>query len=449
MQSINGELPAEGAELKTKLERLTSWAAKNQAARETLQNEIEKLKSQNPKQHPVKVGEWVRRTTPHIDGTPAGSVQQVRAILPAGTESSTVVYEMQSGSIWAVDYCEPCDPPSHDTEAGKAVAESADAKIIAGLRSEIGAARMAVLERDSLMSERDGLLTQVQDMRAEISRLTGHNADAALHDLLRREYDKALTLCETDEQTPEQCIGSLNARIDRLQNDARSDARVREELHRINVELRAEVDFLKTLRPKYKVGDKLESSYSSAVTIVGVRTVYDCQADGASYAVGHSEAEINKRYVQAPKHPVKVGTWVRRLVPSPACDVGTVAKVVHVDDDTSEIEYDVKRIDGQHGVWFAKNCEPCDQPATHATEAGKAAVESVIRDSRSAEIEMCVGDEVEVICQSVPMPTGMFANFIAPVGTRGTATMIHRTAGFVELDNGTRASIKDVRKVTT
>ena len=47
----------------------------------------------------------------------------------------------------------------------------ADAKIIAGLRSEIGAARMAVLERDSLISERDGLLTQVQDMRAEMERL--------------------------------------------------------------------------------------------------------------------------------------------------------------------------------------------------------------------------------------------------------------------------------------
>ena len=47
----------------------------------------------------------------------------------------------------------------------------ADARIIAGLRSEIVAARMAVIERDSLISERDGLLTQVQDMRAEIERL--------------------------------------------------------------------------------------------------------------------------------------------------------------------------------------------------------------------------------------------------------------------------------------
>ena len=44
----------------------------------------------------------------------------------------------------------------------------ADAKIIAGLRSENVAARMAALERDSLISDRDGLLTQVQDMRAEI-----------------------------------------------------------------------------------------------------------------------------------------------------------------------------------------------------------------------------------------------------------------------------------------
>jgi len=52
----------------------------------------------------------------------------------------------------------------------------ADAKIIAGLRSEIGAAQMAVLERDSLISERDGLLTQVQDMCVEINRLQWENA---------------------------------------------------------------------------------------------------------------------------------------------------------------------------------------------------------------------------------------------------------------------------------
>ena len=83
----------------------------------------------------------------------------------------------------------------------------------------------------------------------------------------------------------------------------------------------------------------------------------------ASIARGDfAQMEVAALMSQTPKHPVKVGEWVRRLVPSPACGVGTVAKVVHVDDDTSEIEYDVKRIDGQHGVWFAKNCEPCDPP---------------------------------------------------------------------------------------
>ena len=85
--------------------------------------------------------------------------------------------------------------------------------------------------------------------------------------------------------------------------------------------------------------------------------------------------------------------------------------------------------------------------ATHDTEAGKATAESVIRDSRNAEIEMCVGDEVEVI--GLGTLRALLTGTIAPIGTRGIATMIHSTAGFVELDNGTRASIKDVRKVTT
>ena len=107
----------------------------------------------------------------------------------------------------------------------------------------------------------------------------------------------------------------------------------------------------------------------------------------ASIARGDfAQMEVAALKSQTPKHPVKVGEWVRRLIPSPACDMGTVAKVVHVDDDTSEIEYDVKRIDGQHGVWFAKNCEPCDPPATHNTEAGKAAAESAAQHSAGIDI---------------------------------------------------------------
>ena len=264
----------------------------------------------------------------------------------------------------------------------------ADAKIIAGLRSEIGAARMAVLERDSLISERDGLLTQVQDMRAEIERLQWENA--TMHKDAEDGYAEAIKVLG-DPIALSKERDALRAEVAALQERLRASIARGDFAQMEAVDLKAqlqkltswaaknqsardtmqiEIERLKSQSkaPKYKVGDKLESYNRSLglvipITIVGVRTVYDCQADGAEYPVGHSEDELKERYEHTPKqHPVKVGEWVRRLVPSPACDVGTVAKVVHVDDDTSEIEYDVKRIDGQHGVWFAKNCEPCDPP---------------------------------------------------------------------------------------
>ena len=92
----------------------------------------------------------------------------------------------------------------------------ADAKLIAGLREE-----------------RNGLLTQVQDTLdaslrelEQIDRLVNPDREESTvivvkrmldqHRLIAREYDKAVSLCETEEQTPEQCIVSLNARIDRL-----------------------------------------------------------------------------------------------------------------------------------------------------------------------------------------------------------------------------------------
>jgi len=116
---------------------------------------------------------------------------------------------------------------------------------------------------------------------------------------------------------------------------------------------------------------------------------------------------------------------------------------------------------GSRGWVDVQDIEPCDLPVDHDTPAGKEAAEaaSKIRPADSAcnchnnppqsgEGRMCVGDEVEVIGRSAPTSgSGMFTGTIAPVGTRGIATMIHGTAGFVELDNGTRASICDVRKV--
>ena len=155
-------------------------------------------------------------------------------------------------------------------------------------------------------------------------------------------------------------------------------------------------------------------------------------------------AEVAALKSQTPKHPVKVGEWVRRLVPSPACDVGTVAKVVHVDDDTSEIEYEVKRIDGQPGVWFAKNCEPCDQPATHDTEAGKAVAESALK---TEPVER--GDLVKVF-----QATGSMTD-AEDIGCGGVVYKVdvdwvwldrHYT---MDLPRQGVASLSDVRKVTT
>jgi hypothetical protein len=174
----------------------------------------------------------------------------------------------------------------------------------------------------------------------------------------------------------------------------------------------------------------------------------------ASIARGDfAQMEVAALKSQTPKHPVKVGEWVRRLVPSPACGVGTVAKVVHVDDDTSEIEYDVKRIDGQHGVWFAKNCEPCDPPeATHDTEAGKAAAQNAEKTEQVAD-EIKVGDLVEVVSNRGRN------TWLVDVGSFGTVTFVEEINDSisVHLDNvpGKKnvlagyVSFCDVRKVTT
>ena len=351
----------------------------------------------------------------------------------------------------------------------------ADAKIIAGLRSEIVAARMAVLERDSLMSERDGLLIQVQDMRAEINRLTGHNADAALHDLLRREYDKALTLCETDEQTPAECIGSLNARIDRLQDDARSDARVREDLHRINVELRAEVAFLKIRDREYEKAldlcDKEEQTPAECIAALQ-------EWMRASIVRGDFEQmEVAALKSQSP-HPVKVGEWVRRtsFEHSIGTRIGAIAQVIDMDDDG---DYEVA-INGTKHCWSPKYCTPCDTPeathaepdltqlhakgkeawsdvpnatqwveemrgnseATHDTEAGKAVAERTVRTEPVAE-EIKVGDMAKVVGASGDLTAQ------SDIGKIGEVLKIDSMDGTVLLSGGAGwVDHRDVRKVT-
>jgi len=205
---------------------------------------------------------------------------------------------------------------------------SADAKIIEGLRKEIGVARMAVLERD-------GLLTQVQDLVAERDALRAEGAE------LKTQLERLTSWAAKNQAAPET--------------------------------LQTEIEKLKSQNPK--------------------------------------------------QHPVKVGEWEPDLTQ-------LHAKGKEAWSDVPNATQWVEEMRG-------------NSEATHDTVQGKAAAESALNTD-----PMCVGDEVEVIGRSAPAPgSGMFTGTIAPVGTRGIATMIHGTAGFVELDNGTRASICDVRKV--
>ena len=78
--------------------------------------------------HPVAVGEYLRRLT-GFKTTPAGEIARVTLVDdddPSQLEYEVVRPNGQQGR-WSATGCEPCDSPeaTHDTEEGKAVAESA------------------------------------------------------------------------------------------------------------------------------------------------------------------------------------------------------------------------------------------------------------------------------------------------------------------------------------
>jgi len=95
-------------------------------------------------------------------------------------------------------------------------------------------------------------------------------------------------------------------------------------------------------------------------------------------------AEVARLKSQTPKHPVKVGEWIKRLTPSPMTPAGGVAKVTDV-FEVHGLAVKIERPDGLKGTWWAKCCEPCDPP-NHDTEAGKAAAESVAQHSAGIDI---------------------------------------------------------------
>jgi len=172
----------------------------------------------------------------------------------------------------------------------------ADAKIIEGLRKE-----------------RDGLLTQVQDMREEIIRVNdAHGRTIVERDALRAE------------------VAALQER----------------------------------LRASIARGD-------------------------------FAQMEVAALKSQTPKHPVKVGEWLKRtkFEYSEGTRINTIAQVVGFDPDG---DYLVSVAGSEH-CWCPSNCTPCDPPteATHDTPDGRSVAESVIRDDRNTEPKP--GDTVRLI----------------------------------------------------
>jgi len=157
------------------------------------------------------------------------------------------------------------------------------------------------------------------------------------------------------------------------------------------------------------------------------------------------------KLVERKKHPVKVGEWVRRT--DAECEsihwgLGVVAQVMEV--YSAEQRYNVTRPDwnGDFVPWDWELCTPCDPPtADHDTPAGKAAAESVIRDSRKTETadEIKVGDDVEVF-----QATHEIWTRADEIGTKGTVKRIdaERLIPVVFLSNNGAYALQDVRKVT-
>ena len=154
-------------------------------------------------------------------------------------------------------------------------------------------------------------------------------------------------------------------------------------------------------------------------------------------------AEVAALKSQTPKHPAKVGEWVKRLTPSPMTPAGGVAKVTDV-FEVLGLAVKIERPDGIKGTWWAKSCEPCDPPeATHDTEAGKAAAEAVLKTEPVAD-EIKIGNVVKV-CSASGDNTAR-----SDIGKIGEVIEIYSQDGTVLLSGGVGwVSRCDVRKVMT
>ncbi len=167
----------------------------------------------------------------------------------------------------------------------------------------------------------------------------------------------------------------------------------------------------------------------------------------ASIARGDlAQMEVAALKSRTPKHPVKVGEWVKRLNPI-VLGSGTIAKVLSINENDRPPTYTVEHIDGNR-IWFISNCEPCDPPteATHDTPTGKQAAEAAVKTEPD---EIKVGDVVEVFQATCTRWTsGSDVGLVGPVVRQIVREGIPTVTIAMHTDQETVA-LRDVRKVTT
>jgi len=117
---LRAEVAAFRAEVATLQERLLASIARGDFA----EIEVDRLKAQStptPKQHPAKVGEWVKKTT---DGLMYKIGEKFR-LKSYEIKDGQIWCNLDNGASWLMSVCEPCDPPvDHDTPAGKEAAKA-------------------------------------------------------------------------------------------------------------------------------------------------------------------------------------------------------------------------------------------------------------------------------------------------------------------------------------
>ena len=165
----------------------------------------------------------------------------------------------------------------------------------------------------------------------------------------------------------------------------------------------------------------------------------------ASIARGDlAQIEVAALKSQTPKHPVKVGEWVRRITAGSVGPIGTAGSVMVVWSDA----YQVQLRKGFSTFWSFKDCEPCDPPteATHDTPTGKQVAEAAVKTEPVAD-EIKVGDVVEVFQSS---STWTFTDDVGKSGTITRIETVFRTE-IVHLREhpGDVFALCDVRKETT